>query len=231
MVTQQAVETATTQDGDFLTSMRNEVITALPLAGLFEIVPPGPRISGLGGSSLRATGRIDRGNQPAHPCRIGSLCRRASGRSSPAAIRKAVWASALTGAGIEDLPIRAEVGDTRIATGYGARGTCTSKGTGIAVAKAALPGLGTFFADACALRQGCTSSADAKYPPYSRSDGLERLPARGRCRKHFCKYIKLRRVHLLSPPLVNMRAPSRRLGARSRWCYVLLNHRATLDTI
>lgn len=46
MVTQQAVEAATTQDGDFLTSMRNEVITALPLAGLFEIVPPVSRISG-----------------------------------------------------------------------------------------------------------------------------------------------------------------------------------------
>src|SRR5258707_12528864 len=93
MVTQQAVETATTQDGDFLTSMRNAVITALPLAGLFEIVPPVPRISGLGGSSLRATGRIDRGNQPAHPCRIGSLCRRASGRSSPAAITAALTLS------------------------------------------------------------------------------------------------------------------------------------------
>src|SRR5260221_5578709 len=90
MVPKQAVEPATTQDGDFLTSMRNAVITALPLAGLFEIVPPVPRISGLGGSSLRATGRIDRGNQPAHPCRIGSLCRRASGRSSPAAIRVAL---------------------------------------------------------------------------------------------------------------------------------------------
>src|SRR5260370_22127618 len=90
MVNNEAVETATTQDGDCLTSMRNEVITALPLAGLFEIVPPGPRISGLGGSSLRSTGRIDRGNQPAHPCRIGSLCRRASGRSSPAAIRVAL---------------------------------------------------------------------------------------------------------------------------------------------
>src|SRR5260221_11409634 len=86
MVTQQAVETATTQDGDFLTSMRNAVITALPLAGLFEIVPPVPRISGLGGSSLPATGRIDSGIQPAHPRRVGSLSRRSPGRSSPSAI-------------------------------------------------------------------------------------------------------------------------------------------------
>lgn len=134
-----------------------------------------------------------------------------------AALSEAGWADALTCAGIENLPIRADVGDARVAAGHGARGTCTSKGTGIAVAQAALTGLGTIFADACALRQGCTSSAETKYPPHSRSDGLERLAARGRCRKRFCKYIKLRRVHLLSPPLVNMRAPSRRLGARSRW--------------
>src|SRR5258708_5414114 len=44
------------------------------------------------------------------------------------AISEASWAGALTCAGIENLPIRADVGDARAAAGHGARGTCTSKG-------------------------------------------------------------------------------------------------------
>jgi hypothetical protein len=143
---------------------------------------------------------------------VGVTARVCAGTS---AIGEAGRAGALTGAGIEDLPIRADIGDARSAAGHGARRACTSKGSRITVAYAALTGLRTWVADTFARRESSPEPTKAEYPTYgSRPDSLECLAARGRRRECFGKYIKLRRVQLLSPPLVNMRAPSRRLGTR-----------------
>ena len=110
----------------------------------------------------------------------------------------------MAGAGIEGLPIRAYVGDARPVAEHGANGTCASEGVGVTKAQAAFFGLGTFFADTFTLRQGCSNSAEPKYPPHhSRPNGLERLAARGRRRNRFCKLVKLRRIHLRSLLCVN----------------------------